>query len=55
MLLRGYSPFIDNARKIGNNWYSAGDIAQLVRALALQARSQGFESPYLQKFLQLPL
>ena len=29
-----------------NHFY--GDIAQLARALALQARCQGFESPYLQ-------
>ena len=47
-LLRRLVLFIDNALKIGNNWYSIGDIAQLVRALALQARSLGFESPYLQ-------
>ena len=31
------------------NAFSFGDIAQLARAPALQAGSQGFEPPYLQK------
>ena len=31
--------------------YMDGDIAQLARAVALQAIGQGFESPYLHKAL----
>ena len=31
--------------------YRPGDIAQLARAVALQAIGQGFESPYLHKAL----